>query len=349
MNITVNHIPKDTAHNRRPGNPLKATSITIHSTANLTSSAKGERNWLTNPSNTRTASWHYAVDEVDVIEALPATENAWAATDGANGPGNRTSIHVEMCESGNRELVLKRTQELVVYLMVKYDIKTVVRHRDWYNKNCPRILNGDGKWTDWFRFHKEIMELHRIATEPKPVEIPVPADSYRVVSGDTLWGLAAKFNTTVTSLKLWNGLKSDVLSIGQILKVKAPFVKQDGVISQDVWTHSKPDFEGKTRVKVLKKGEKVSVFGEEGDLYKIGTNLYVSKKYVIIIKTPVAKTGVATGDVYTHSKPDFKESTRDVVLLKGKSVGVYGEVNGMYKIRLNGKTLYVSKKYLTVK
>lgn len=130
---------------------------------------------------------------------------------------------------------------------------------------------------------------------------------------------------------------------------KAPAAKKEGVISGDVWAHSKPDFEESTRVKVLKKGEKVSIFGEENGLYKIGANLYVSKKYVIPVVKPVAMTGTATGDAWLHSKPDFTADTRTQVLKKGESVGVYGEVNGMYKVRKGGKTHYVSKKYLTIK
>jgi N-acetylmuramoyl-L-alanine amidase len=59
INIIVDNIPFNTAHNRRPYLNLKPTSITIHSTANASSTAKGERAWLTNPSNTRQASWHY--------------------------------------------------------------------------------------------------------------------------------------------------------------------------------------------------------------------------------------------------------------------------------------------------
>ncbi|HPN73082.1 MAG TPA: L,D-transpeptidase family protein [Candidatus Omnitrophota bacterium] len=42
---------------------------------------------------------------------------------------------------------------------------------------------------------------------------------YKVVAGDTLYGLARKFNTTVDLLKKMNDLKTDVLQIGQKLKV----------------------------------------------------------------------------------------------------------------------------------
>ncbi|GIN69680.1 D-gamma-glutamyl-meso-diaminopimelic acid endopeptidase CwlS [Bacillus sp. J14TS2] len=44
-------------------------------------------------------------------------------------------------------------------------------------------------------------------------------DTYKVVSGDTLSGIAAKYGTTVSKLKSQNGLSSDLIRVGQVLKV----------------------------------------------------------------------------------------------------------------------------------
>jgi membrane-bound lytic murein transglycosylase D len=44
--------------------------------------------------------------------------------------------------------------------------------------------------------------------------------TYRVRRGDSLWLIAQKFNTTTTKLKKINNLKSTVLYVGQILRVK---------------------------------------------------------------------------------------------------------------------------------
>ena len=42
---------------------------------------------------------------------------------------------------------------------------------------------------------------------------------YSVVSGDSLYAIAKKYNTTVDEIKRLNNLKSNTLSIGQVLKI----------------------------------------------------------------------------------------------------------------------------------
>ena len=42
---------------------------------------------------------------------------------------------------------------------------------------------------------------------------------YTVRSGDTLWLLAQRYGTTVAEIKRLNNLTSDMLSVGQVLKI----------------------------------------------------------------------------------------------------------------------------------
>ena len=43
--------------------------------------------------------------------------------------------------------------------------------------------------------------------------------TYTVKSGDTLYSIANKYNTNITTLKNLNNLTSNLLSIGQVIKV----------------------------------------------------------------------------------------------------------------------------------
>lgn len=52
-----------------------------------------------------------------------------------------------------------------------------------------------------------------------PTNSSTPSDTYIVKSGDNLYAIARKYNTTVNEIKSLNNLTSDLLSIGQVLKI----------------------------------------------------------------------------------------------------------------------------------
>ena len=158
MQYIVDHIPRTTSCNRRPGLAMSPQYITIHSTGNPSSTARNERAWLTNPRNKVTASWHIVVDEKEAIEAIPLNEVAWHAGDGS-GQGNRASIGIEMCESGNRAKTLENAIKLVAKLLKErgWGVDRLRRHHDWSGKICPRILQPNN-WAGWEQFKRDVQK-----------------------------------------------------------------------------------------------------------------------------------------------------------------------------------------------
>ncbi len=151
VNYVVDHIPKGKI---RPGTKMVPTSITIHSTGNPSSTAKNERDWLVNLSNTRIASWHIAVDEKMAVEAVPLDEVAYHA---GTSQGNNTSIGIEICESGDRAKTLANAARLVAELLKGkgWGVDRLRRHHDWSGKICPRILADNG-WAGWEQFKADL-------------------------------------------------------------------------------------------------------------------------------------------------------------------------------------------------
>ncbi|MEM7396937.1 MAG: N-acetylmuramoyl-L-alanine amidase, partial [Verrucomicrobiota bacterium] len=137
----VKHIPASLKI-RRPGLAMSPLHLTIHGTANLHSTAMNERDNMARAGNTRQASFHLVVDQKEAIECIPLSEVALHAGDGGNGTGNRNSIGMEICESGDRKKTLDNAISLAAKVLrdKKWDSTALKIHKDWSGKNCPRIL-----------------------------------------------------------------------------------------------------------------------------------------------------------------------------------------------------------------
>lgn len=175
MIYVINHIPIKTPNRRRANIKMKPEFITIHNTGNVSSTAQNERAWLTNPINTRQASYHIVVDHKEAIECIPIDEVAWHAGDGS-GKGNRASIGVEICESGDYKKNVENAIEIVVKLMQEYNftINQVKRHFDWSGKICPRLMYDQGSWIPWNLFLNRIQarlsEMQKIDVLEQQIE-----------------------------------------------------------------------------------------------------------------------------------------------------------------------------------
>ncbi len=134
---------------------MDAKYITYHSTANPRSTAQNERDYLVNVANTRQASFHIAVDDKEAVECIPLNEVAWANGDGYYGTGNRESISIEICESGDRVKTIQNAIKVGHKIMREQGITQIRRHYDWSGKDCPRIMSANN-WEKWHEFLREV-------------------------------------------------------------------------------------------------------------------------------------------------------------------------------------------------
>ncbi|MBC9785494.1 N-acetylmuramoyl-L-alanine amidase [Heliobacterium chlorum] len=142
-NIIQDIVPQGAKN--RPGYPLTPTFITVHNTGNSSAGADaaGHAAFIKSP-GAGTTSWHFSVDDHQIIQHIPTNENAWHAGDGGNGPGNRTSIGVEICENSDGNLAQAEANaiDLIIDLMKQYNIPltNVVPHKHWTGKDCPHLI-----------------------------------------------------------------------------------------------------------------------------------------------------------------------------------------------------------------
>ncbi|WP_269050753.1 N-acetylmuramoyl-L-alanine amidase [Sporosarcina sp. G11-34] len=140
--------------------------ITIHETANY-DKGTGAQTHANLQSNGYSASWHYQVDDKEVVQSFPDTIRCWHAGDG-KGRGNYESIGIEICVNSDSDFkkAVQNAAWLVRQLLATYPRITmdrVVQHNKWSGKNCPFNLRSGKKGIDWAGF-KHLVE----AGDPVP-------------------------------------------------------------------------------------------------------------------------------------------------------------------------------------
>ena len=138
--------------------------IVVHNTAN-DASAQNEVKYMI--SNNNQVSFHFAVDDKEVVQGLPLDRNAWACGDGANGKGNRKGIQIEICYSksgGVRfENAEKNAAKFIAQLLKErgWGVDKVKKHQDFSNKYCPHRTLDKG-WASFVNMVKDYLnELNK--------------------------------------------------------------------------------------------------------------------------------------------------------------------------------------------
>ncbi len=166
VNLRRSYIPRG-RYGRRKHRPMKPGYITIHSTQNYSGDAwahaKALRRGALRGGTIGYLCWHFTVQDDVVVQHIPTSERGEHAD--FDGPGNRGSIAIEMCEhrGNNQAQTIDRTARLTASLMYYHNIPLshVVPHYHWprkgyspAHKNCPHFLLENGRpgatWA-WFK------------------------------------------------------------------------------------------------------------------------------------------------------------------------------------------------------
>ena len=182
INLRQDMVRKGT-YGRKILRPMTPRYITIHSTQNWSPEANAARHAsaLKNgklrapkrPGGNRIGYliWHFTVDDKMAVQHMPTSEQGEHAD--FDGPGNRYSIGIEMCENrgNNRARTVDRAARLTAWLMYRHGIplSRVVPHYHWArkglsqpHKDCPHFLLDNGRpGRKWAAFQRQVAGYHR--------------------------------------------------------------------------------------------------------------------------------------------------------------------------------------------
>lgn len=153
---------------------MEAEFITIHNTSNK-ASALNEAKY--HNSNNNQVSFHFAIDDKEVIQVVPIDRNAWHCGDGS-GDGNRKSIGIEICYSTLGGTKYEQAEENAIQFTAQllherdWSIDRVKTHKYWteigvkkgyssYVKNCPHRILDENRWDEFLeRVQKALDKLN---------------------------------------------------------------------------------------------------------------------------------------------------------------------------------------------
>ena len=167
MQVVKNLVPKS-KYNIKCPYAMNAEFFIVHNTAN-DASARNEIAYMIR--NNNKVSFHYAIDDKEIVQGIPEDRNSWNAGDGGSGNGNRNGIAIEICYSksgGKRFIQAEKNAAKFLAMKLKeknWGINKVKKHQDFNGKYCPHRTLDMG----WQRFLDMVqVELDRLNKPSTP-------------------------------------------------------------------------------------------------------------------------------------------------------------------------------------
>ena len=274
--------------------------VVVHNTAN-DASAQNEVKYMI--SNNNQVSFHFAVDDKEVVQGLPLDRNAWACGDGANGKGNRKGIQVEICYSksgGVRfENAEKNAAKFIAQLLKErgWGVDKVKKHQDFSNKYCPHRTLDKG-WASFVNMIKDYLnELNKPVQSTQSSSISV-GDKVKVkttathyATGQSMASFVKGSAYEVTKVDGNKLLLSDIVSwvwdydvdkVGSTTQSNSDNSVLVEIVCDELNIRQQADFNSKV-VGTVKRGEVFTIVEEKNGLGKLKSGVgYISMntKYV---------------------------------------------------------------------
>lgn len=160
-----------------------AEFIVVHNTYNDASAANEIAYMIRNDNQ---VSFHYAIDDKEIIQGVPENRNTWNAGDGGTGNGNRKGLSIEICYSksgGNKFIAAEKLAAKFIAFKLKekgWGIDKVKKHQDFSGKYCPHRTLDMG-WTRFINLVKgELDLLNKPPTQNNKVLYKVQTGAFSV-------------------------------------------------------------------------------------------------------------------------------------------------------------------------
>lgn len=177
--------------------------------------------------------------------------------------------------------------------------------------------------------------------------------TYTVKPGDTLYKIQRETGVTVAEIMKLNNLKSDLLSIGQKLKLTEENKTLEMVTTSDLNLREKATTNSKI-ITTMPKGEIVKVGNLTGDWYEVNYEKYkgyAHKDYLIENSghqdTKVEYAKVTATGLYLRKGPSTSNENISL-MLQGEKVKVLSKNGDWWKVEYNGVVGYASSEFLEI-
>lgn len=188
--------------------------IILHHTGG---SFAGAVSWCLNP--TSQVSYHCIVDtNGDRTVLAQDNQRAWHAGRSVfNGRSDCNSFMLGVAVSGNTNSRQLNTQE--IDSVARWCIDKMRLHNFGIDMITTHAVVSPGRKTDVSQTAERQIKQRILELLAQPTPQTPPQRTHTVVSGDTLSRIATRYNTTVQNIRNLNNLTSDLIRVGQILRV----------------------------------------------------------------------------------------------------------------------------------